>query len=364
MDWKTELAQSVTTMEQLQEYFPMTREEQLRLQQILERYPMRIPRYYLSLIDPEHPREDPIYRMCVPSLWETDLSGSFDTSGEGSNTVLRGVQHKYSATALILSTSRCAMYCRHCFRKRLVGLDEEAESVADLDAAASYVRAHREISNVLISGGDAFLNSNRVIEQYLERFSEIDHLDLIRFGTRTPVTLPSRITGDRELYALLSHYGQAKQIYVITQFNHPKEITPQSEQAVRALMAAGVIVRNQTVLLRGVNDDAQTLAELLRELSRVGVIPYYIFQCRPVTGVRQQFQVPLLRAYEIVETAKHLQSGQGKCVRFVMSHPTGKIELLGKQDAHTMLMKYHQAKSEQDAGRIFAQELADDQCWL
>ena len=257
------------------------------------------------------------------------------------------------------------MYCRHCFRKRLVGLTED-EICSKIGEITSYILKHPEINNVLISGGDAFMNSNETISRYLSALCSIPHLDFIRFGTRTPVVLPQRITSDSELTDLLRIYSQKKKIYVVTQFNHPKEITYESTAAVEALLTNGIPVRNQTVLLKGVNDDSSVLGQLLRQLTSIGVLPYYVFQCRPVTGVMNHFQVPLRRGYRIVQDASQMQNGQGKSFRFMMSHVSGKIEILGPLDGdhENMLFKYHQAKDPADAGRIFARKIAEDQCWL
>lgn len=333
-----------------------------QMARILAQFPMSVPRYYLSLINWDD-ENDPIRKMCIPSVRETDLSGSFDTSGEASNTVVVGMQHKYHATALILSTNRCAMYCRHCFRKRLVGLSD-AEIASHLDEMIAYIKEHKEISNVLVSGGDAFLNDNEVIEEYLSRLCEIDHLDMIRFGTRVPVSFPHRVTGDPDLIALLKKYNEKKQLFVITHFNHPNEITPESTAAVHAILSAGIPIRNQTVLLHGVNDDSEVLGTLLRRLIRIGVIPYYVFQCRPVSGVKNQFSVPFLRGIQVVEGAKRMQNGQGKSLRYALSHPTGKIEILGTAGGNRMLFKYHQAKYDKDAGRMFTMDLDENQTWL
>ncbi len=333
-----------------------------QMARILAQFPMSVPRYYLSLINWDD-ENDPIRKMCIPSVRETDLSGSFDTSGEASNTVVVGMQHKYHATALILSTNRCAMYCRHCFRKRLVGLSD-AEIASHLDEMIAYIKEHKEISNVLVSGGDAFLNDNEVIEEYLSRLCEIDHLDMIRFGTRVPVSFPQRVTSDPDLIALLKKYNEKKQLFVITHFNHPNEITPESTAAVHAILSAGIPIRNQTVLLHGVNDDSEVLGTLLRRLIRIGVIPYYVFQCRPVSGVKNQFSVPFLRGIQVVEGAKRMQNGQGKSLRYALSHPTGKIEILGTVGGNRMLFKYHQAKYDKDAGRMFTMDLDENQTWL
>lgn len=229
MNWREELRSNITKAEELRGYLKLSDEETSRLEAILEHFPMTITRYYLSLINWDDPK-DPIRRMCIPSIEENDMTGKFDTSGEADNTILPGLQHKYNETVLILSTHRCAMYCRHCFRKRLVGIsdDETADNVAEM---ADYIRQHAEISNALISGGDAFLNSNAVIRRYLELFSDIEHLDLIRFGTRTPVVLPARIYDDPELLETLQTYSQRKKIYVVTQFNHPAELTGEAKKS-------------------------------------------------------------------------------------------------------------------------------------
>lgn len=303
MNWNETLRNNVTRAQELKTYMRLTSQEEEHMTRILEQFPMTVTRYYLSLIDWNNPEQDPVFRMSIPSIRETDLSGDFDTSGEADNTVLPGLQHKYRQTALILSTHRCAMYCRHCFRKRLVGIPG-GETAGNVDQMAAYIVSHPEITNVLISGGDSFLNSNQIIRRYLEAFSSIKHLDLIRFGTRTPVVLPMRIYDDPELLDILARYTKIKQIYVVTQFNHSNELTPQAVKAIRCLMDAGVIVKNQTVLLKGINDDAGSLGTLLKNLTRYGVIPYYIFQCRPVSGVKSQFQIPLTEGCRIVEEAK------------------------------------------------------------
>lgn len=360
--WKKLLCDSIRDAEALRRELPMEDAEAAQLEQIIEKYPLCINPYYLGLINKEDP-QDPILKMCVPDIHEFSEGGQADTSGEAENTVIQGMQHKYKQTALILSTNQCAMYCRHCFRKRMVGASAD-EIARQLPAMADYVRSHKEINNVLISGGDAFMNSNEMILKYLRYFSVIPSLDFIRFGTRIPVVLPQRIYEDDELLQILETYNEKKQIIIVTQFNHPRELTPEAVQAVRDLRNVGCIVRNQTVLLKGVNDDADTLASLMNGLVACGVVPYYIFQCRPVQGVKNQFQVPFLRGIDIVENAKKQMNGQAKSVRFAMSHPTGKNEILGKTGENQMLFKYHQAKHEEDSGRIFVKTVVPDQSWL
>ena len=188
---------------------------------------------------------------------------------------------------------------------------------------------------------------------------------------RTPVALPQRITSDPELLELVSSYVERKQLYVITQFNHPAEITAESTAAVRALLRAGIPVCNQTVLLRGVNDHAKILVELMNSLVGIGVMPYYVFQCRPVTGVKNRFQVPLREGSQIVAEAQANLNGLAKSFRFMMSHETGKIEILGclhdvasKGMEANMLFRYHQARDRSNLGKLFTMELPTDACWL
>ena len=363
MSWQNQISEGISTAAQLAAAIGLTPEKEAEIARITERYPMMITPYYLSLVD-KNATDDPIARMCIPSMDEFGEGGSFDTSGESSNTKMDGLQHKYKPTVLLLSTNVCAMYCRHCFRKRLVGLsDDELLEVAD--EAIAYITSHGEVNNVLVTGGDALMNPNHVIERYLSGLTAIDHLDLVRFGSRLPVTLPERIYGDSELLDMFEEYGKRKTLIVVTQFNHPRELTPEAARAVRELMVRGVQVRNQTVLLRGVNDSGEVLGELLSGLTRIGVSPYYIFQCRPVTGVKGRFQVPIAEGIGIVDDAKARQNGIGKSVRYAMSHPRGKIEIIGRLPSNgETVFKFHQAKYPEDMARIFTLPLDGHETWL
>ena len=356
------LSECIRDVEQLNDYLKLSSDEAKRIEEISERYPFCVPPYYLGLIDPDDP-DDPIRKICIPGPQELSGTGMEDTSGEGDNTVIRGMQHKYRQTALILTTNQCSMYCRFCFRKRMVGYSEH-ETAEHIHKMAEYVGQHPEINNVLLSGGDALVNSNEDIRMYLDTFSKIPSLDFIRIGTRTPVVLPMRIYEDEELLGILKEYNQKKQILIVTHFNHSHEITEQAKKAVRALMECVCVVRNQTVLLKGVNDDPDTLSTLLNQLVSIGVIPYYVFQCRPARGALDEFQIPLRRGVAIVEEAKKKMNGQAKSIHYCMSHVTGKIEILGIMEDGKVLFKYHQAKYEKDSSRIFLKEIAEDQCWL
>ncbi len=360
--WKDEIKKSISTIEELKEYIKLTPEEEKQLQEVIKIHPMLITRYYMSLINKNDP-DDPIRKMAIPSVEELELSGSYDTSNERGNTKLTGLQHKYLQTVLVLSTSSCTTYCRHCFRKRIVGLPSK-EIMQRFNDAVKYIAEHEEINNVLISGGDPFVLSTKAIEGFLQKLSNISHLDFIRFGTRVPVTFPDRIIEDEELLTLLQKNSvKNRRIYVVTQFNHPREITEKSINAVSKLISSGVIVNNQTVLLKGVNDNSDTLSELQNRLVGIGVNPYYVFQCRPVKRVKHHFQVPLYKGIEIVENAKKKLNGNSKRFRYVMSHPTGKIEIIGIMDGY-FYFKYHQAKDPENIGKLFKKKLNKTAGWL
>lgn len=362
MNWIEELKNNIETINQLKEYADISRDQEKRLKRVIEIHPMSITRYYASLINKDDPN-DPIREMIVPSITELDLSGTYDTSGEIFNTVLTGLQHKYRQTALILSTNRCSAYCRFCFRKRLVGKPSH-EIIDQFKEAVKYVSDHEEITNVLISGGDPFVLYTDVIRAFLDELANIDHLDFIRFGTRIPVVFPQRIIEDDALVHMLSEYCEKqKQIFIVTHFNHPNELTAEAKKAVSKLRKAGLVINSQTVLFKGVNDNPETLASLMRGLLKMGVNPYYVFQCRPVKRVKKHFQIPLVQAIEIVEKAKSYLEGHGKRFKFIMSHKTGKIEIIGviKDEIY---LKYHQAKDPKNMGRFYKMKINPYAGWL
>ncbi len=340
----------------------LSEEEISQIRQVVKRYPMVVPEHYLSLIDPDDP-QDPIKKMCIPSLEELALGGLEDTSGETNNTISSGVQHKYRPTVLFLSTNTCMMYCRYCFRKRMVGLTEK-QMIQGFGELEQYVREHKEINNVLISGGDPLTIKASVLASLLERLSSIDHLDFVRIGSRVPVVAPNRILQNQQLLDVLKEYSQKKTIYLVTHINHPKELSPETLTCLERIRSLDILISNQSVLLRGINDDVDTLVALMRRLNQEKIIPYYLFQCRPVKGAKGHFQVPLVKGSKLVEEAKHQLNGHEKRFRYCMSHVSGKIEILGSMEDGNMVFKYHEAKEDADLGRIFVQTVKDDQGWL
>ena len=336
MMWEEELRRSIKTIPRLKQFIDLSPREEKQLANLIKRHPMQITRYYMSLINPRD-RSDPIRRMAVPHSDELDLSGSYDPSGELANTKLPGLQHKYQRTALILLTNRCPVYCRHCFRKRLVGLPS-TEILRRFSDAAEYIEEHKEITNVLLSGGDPMILQTGTLERILERLASMAHLKFIRIGTRVPATFPMRILDDGELVKVLRRYSRPhRRLYVTTQFNHDREITPRSIEAVTTLIRAGLIINNQTVLLRGVNDNSEGLARLQSDLVGIGINPYYVFQCRPVKRIRRHYSVPIAEGYDIVERAKAKPDGYAKRFKYVMSHRSGKLEIVAVKGNNVIL---------------------------
>jgi len=362
LQWQDELNNNVTTIDELKEYIDLDVFEEKKLQKVIDKHPMSIPRYYLSLIDPTDPK-DPIRNMAVPSTHELNLDGFDDTSGERKNTKLPGLQHKYANTVLLLSSNICAMYCRHCFRKRMVGLTNE-EVIGRFHEAYDYIAHHPEVNNVLISGGDSLILPTSVLGHFLAELTKLKHVDYIRFGSRMAVTYPDRILRDPELLELFRAYSRKnRRLYLHTQFNHPHEITEQTIESVNRVIRSGVVVNNQTVLLKDVNDTPEVLAELQRNLVRIGVNPYYVFQCRPVKGVKNHFQIPLAEGYRIVAKAQGMLDGLSKRFRYAMSHEKGKIEILGIL-GDEIFFKHQQARDPKDASRFFKCKLDEEAGWL
>ncbi|VAX23759.1 Lysine 2,3-aminomutase related protein [hydrothermal vent metagenome] len=325
--------------------------ERKALQKVADEYAFRVSDYYLSLIDWDD-ANDPIRRLVIPQNGELDGWGELDPSNEEAYTKAPGLQHKYRGTALLLVNDVCGAYCRFCFRKRLF-MDANDEVTRDISEGLEYIREHREINNVLLTGGDPLVMSTKKLESIIGRVREIDHVKIIRIGSKMLAFNPFRVLDDPSLLEMLSKYSEGKRkIYLMAHFNHPRELTPEAVEAVNRVMKAGVIVMNQTPLIQGVNDNPYVLSELFNELSYMGVAPYYVFQCRPTSG-NKMFSLPLEQAYEIFEKAKSMCSGLGKRARFAMSHATGKIEVVGKMEGH-IFFKYHRAPNKAKRSTLLA----------
>lgn len=334
--------------------------EREKLKEITEKFVFRVNDYYLNLIDWNDPN-DPIKKLVIPDEGELDEYGRWDASDEDTNYVVPGCQHKYTTTALLIVSEVCGAYCRYCFRKRLFRNDVK-EALSDIEPGLQYIAKHPEINNVLLTGGDSLILATPRIRMILERLRAIDHVKIIRFGSKLPVFNPMRISEDAELLELIREYSSTdKRIYIMAHINHPREITPEAKKAFDALHQAGAIVVNQTPVLKGINDDPNVLGELLDKLSWAGVTPYYFFVNRPVAG-NKSFVLSLKEVYNIVEEAKAKTSGLGKRVRLSMSHTSGKIEILAIENGKAYL-KYHQSR-DNEYGKFMVLDCPDDAAWF
>ena len=337
---------SIDELDNLVGLIPKEREE---MEFVTQTFPFRANEYYLSLIDWKDGR-DPLRRIVVPDIRELKGGGSMDPSCEKNYTKLPGLQHKYDQTGLLLLSDVCGGICRFCFRKRLF-INCERETIKDVSEGLEYIQSHPEITNVLLTGGDPLTLETQRLEAILKELREITHVNIIRIGSKMPAYNPYRIINDPHLTEVLSRYSTPeKRIYVMAHYNHPKEMTAVSMQAIEQLHRAGVIVVNQTPVLNEVNSDPAIFTNLFRKLSFAGISPYYVFQCRPSQGNRF-FQTPVERSYDIIQQAWQTCSGLAKRARFVMSHATGKIEIVGKSATH-IFMRYHQASDRSDIGKF------------
>lgn len=366
-DWRQELSTNITSVDELKMYLPFDEEEEANLRQAVDIHPMNIPRYYLSLIDPFDP-DDPIRKLCIPQAEELVVAGTMgettkDPYGDDKHDKGNGVLHKYEYTALVVATEYCAMYCRHCFRKRMVGLPND-KTVTNFQNAAKYIASHSEITNVVISGGDPLMLPTKVLRSMLEALLDIDHLNFVRIGSRAPVSYPIRFFDD-DLIDLLAEFNRRKTLFIPTHFNHPREITEVSQEAISRIRNAGITVNNQAVLLQGVNDDAQVLTDLMHGLLRIGISPYYLYQCMPVARVRHHFQVPLKRGVDLVDKARQMMDGYAKRFKFIIGHDIGKLEICGRVGDKLLLKQIHaRAEHKEEASRMLVRQLTDTGGWF
>ena len=317
-DWHWQMRNRITSPEELARVISITPREQRTIERALDRFRFAIPPYYASLIDADDP-ECPIRLQSVPGDGELTL-GDFDIKdplNEEGDAVAPGMTHRYPDRVLWVIMHECAMLCRHCTRKRKVGKPLAGVTDEDLDAGIEYLKTHREVRDVLLSGGDPFLLSDERIENILRRLrSEVPSVEIIRFGSRLPVTMPQRIT--QSLVETLRKYHP---VFVNTHFNHPKEFTVESEAALARMADAGIPLGNQTVLLAGVNDCWALMRKLMHKLTANRVRPYYIYQCDLAEGLKH-FRTTVAKGIEIMEHLRGHISGLA-VPAFVVDAPGG-----------------------------------------
>lgn len=315
--WQELLRQSVDSAKDLVDRFGFDQEMAERLNKLFH---IRINPYYLSLI--RYPG-DPIWLQCIPDSKELEEDGLLeDPLAEDAHSPVPSIVHRYPDRVLFLTTSQCSMYCRFCTRKRKVG-DSTKINMKYLQDGIDYIAQHPEIRDVILSGGDPLMLTDVLLERVLKGLREIPHVEIIRLGTKMPCVLPQRVTP--KLCKILRKYHP---IYVNTHFNHPWEITPEAKRACEMLVDAGIPVGNQSVLMKGVNDDAAVMLELVRKLLAMRVRPYYLYQA-DVTRGTNYFRTPVSKGLEIMDNLRGHTSGLA-IPYYVIDAPGGggKIPLL------------------------------------
>lgn len=310
--WQRALSESITSLDELARYIPI---DPKLLEPVVARYPLQITRYYLSLI---RERDGPIGRQCIPNRCELEQDDlSIDPLNEGGLTPVPGLIHRYPDRAVLLVSSVCPTLCRFCTRKNRAGGEGSFINQNSLETALEYIERRPAIRDVILSGGDPLLLTDDELEKILIRLRKIPHLEILRLHTRAPVTLPDRIT--LRLCRILKRYHP---LYVNTQFNHPQEITPESTKSCAMLADAGIPLGNQTVLLRGVNDDAGVMKQLMQKLLTIRVRPYYIHQMDLVKGTGH-FRTPVQKGLTIMAGLRGHTSGMAT-PSYVIDLPGGK----------------------------------------
>lgn len=306
-DWKWQDSQRITDIDTFEKFlnFDFSDEERLKLQQTIDKFPLSITPYYLSLINTEDIKNDPIFNQAFPNPKELRVENyeMKDPLAEENDSPVNGITHRYPDRILFHVSNTCATYCRHCTRKRKVGKKDLMPTKEQLMKGIEYIRNNSQIRDVLLSGGDPLMLPDEFLDWLLSEIKAIEHVEIIRIGTRIPVVLPYRITDD--LVNILKKYHP---LWMNMQFNHPQEITPCSKAALAKLADAGIPLGNQSVLLSGVNDCPKTMKKLVQKLVKNRVRPYYIYQCDLSEGL-SHFRTPISKGIEIMENLRGHTSG-------------------------------------------------------
>jgi lysine 2,3-aminomutase len=319
-DWTWQMRHRIRDAEALARWVTPTEDERLAIETLARRFRFVITPYYASLMDPQDP-ECPIRRQVVPRLAElSDPHGVADPLEEVAHSPVKNVIRVYRDRIAFCVNNECALYCRFCLRKRMVGDEDWTMKRRELETALDWIRATPEIRDVLLTGGDPLVFSDEKLEWLIAGLREIPHVEIVRLGTRLPVTLPFRVTD--ELCRMLSRYHP---IWLNTHFNHPRELTPEAAEACDRLTRAGIPVGNQSVLLRGINDDVDTMRALCEGLVRMRVRPYYCYQAQLLEGTAQ-FRVPIERGLELFRQLHGRTSGFAIPL-YVLDTPFGKVPL-------------------------------------
>ena len=316
-DYKWHLRNRIEKVDVLSKILNLSDEEKSQIQKSGEQYRWTISPYFASLMDPDN-RKCPIRIQAVPSIKEVlDTSEVSDPMIIKYNSPAPLISRLYPDRLIINVTNACAMFCRHCLRRKDIEFSDVTYPGEMLDQAIDYVRQNPEIRDVLLTGGDALSLSDEKLDYILTQLDQIPHVEIKRLGSRMPCVVPQRITP--QLCKMLEKHDP---IYLSTQFNHPKEITQEAKEAIDRLTRSGIIVRDQTVLLKGVNNDKHIMKKLMQELLRIKVVPYYIFNCKKVEGIRH-FRSPIAEGIEIIEHMRGYTSGMA-VPAYIITAPDGR----------------------------------------
>lgn len=301
-DWRWQFRNRITTVDELVKLVPKLAPQAEMQREILRDFRMGIPPYYMALIDPDD-LEDPILKHAVPLTGEYAFRdvGEEDPLGEEQYSPVPGITHRYPDRVLMVISNSCAVYCRYCTRKRI--MYEDAVPDVEIDRMVDYIARTPAVRDVVVSGGDPLTYGTKKLESILAKLRAVPHLEIIRIGTRVPVSLPQRV--DDELVEMLQKYHP---LWVNVHFNHPRELTPEAAAACDKLSRAGIPLNNQSVLLKGINDDVQVMRKLVTGLMKMRVRPYYLYQCDPVRGA-EHFRTPIAKGLEIIEGLRGHVSG-------------------------------------------------------
>ena len=343
-DWRWQLRHRVTRAEPLKLILNLSPEEIEAIEASKGRMATAITPYFAKLMD-RNDSNCPIRRQAIPTMAEFHLSPAdlFDPCAEDENSPVHGLVHRYPDRVLLLVTDKCAVYCRYCTRRRMVGSSENCISPKELDEAVAYIQATKKVRDVLISGGDPLLFEDDHLESIIAKVRKVPHVEIIRIGTRVPVTLPQRITPS--LTAMLKKYHP---LWISINFSHPKEITKETRRACAMLAEAGIPLGSQTVLLRGINDRPVVMKRLMHELLKIRVRPYYIYQCDLAMGT-EHFRTPIAVGINIIEKLRGHTTGYA-VPSFVIDAPGGggKIPVgptyMISQDKGKMVLRNYQGK--------------------
>jgi len=340
-DWKWQIRNRVENLQDLVGHFSLLPGEEEGVEKCLQSMRMAITPYYLSLIDPDDP-DDPIRKQSIPTALELHRAKAdmLDPLHEDGDSPVPNLTHRYPDRVLMLVTDQCSMYCRHCTRRRYTGQNDAMTSEEIVDKQVEYIKNHPEVRDVLLSGGDPLTLSDDRLESILKKLRAIEHVEIVRIGSRIPVVMPQRITS--ELCNMLKKYHP---IWLNTHFNHPKEITPEAIRACTMLADAGIPLGNQSVLLAGINDCIHVMKELVHKLVKMRVRPYYVYQCDLSMGL-EHFRTRVSKGIEIAEGLRGHTSGF--CIpTFVVDAPGGggKIPvmptyLISRSTKHTILRNF------------------------